>query len=89
VFEVISAESGSVGEAAAAIESEGRCPVCHSAEVAFDAVERGPQVWMQLAECGHCDHRWTLPEPARSVRGVVRAVEGAGRAVSREGARAA
>ena len=53
-----------------------RCPVCRSAEVALDAVERGPQVWMELAECGHCDHRWTRPEPPRAVRGLLRVPAG-------------
>lgn len=63
MFEIV------VGEGGAPL----RCPVCRSARVALDAVERGPQVWLELAECGHCDHRWTRPEPPRPARGVLRA----------------
>jgi len=50
-----------------------RCRVCGSPEVRTDRVLDGDELW--LAECGHCDHRWTsraAPVRLRSVapRGV-------------------
>jgi hypothetical protein len=35
------------------------CIVCGSREVRTDAVEQ--RGWVLLAECPHCDHRWTQP----------------------------
>ena len=36
-----------------------RCLVCGSSEVRTDeVVNRG---WVLLAECAHCDRRWTAP----------------------------
>jgi hypothetical protein len=56
----------------AADRAVSRCVVCGSREVRTDAVEQ--RGWMLLAECPHCDHRWTqaLPEPAVPARGPVR-----------------
>jgi len=55
-----------------------RCLVCGSREVHTDAVEQ--RGWVLLAECPHCDHRWTqpLPEPAPAPasRGVLRVAPG-------------
>jgi len=51
-----------------------RCLVCGSREVHTDAVEQ--HGWVLLAECPHCDHRWTQPlsDPAPApARGVLRA----------------
>jgi hypothetical protein len=50
-----------------------RCLVCGSREVHTDAVEQ--HGWVLLAECPHCDHRWTqlLPDPTPApARGVLR-----------------
>lgn len=61
-------------ELPAARRTVSRCLVCGSREVRTDEVaDRG---WVLLAECPHCDHRWTerLPDeaaarrPAASVR---------------------
>ena len=48
-------------------EAEASCPVCGSQALSFDEVapiensdsSPGGQEVMQLAECRHCDHRWT------------------------------
>ncbi|HVN36804.1 MAG TPA: hypothetical protein VMW19_01355 [Myxococcota bacterium] len=41
-----------------------RCRVCGSPEVHTDRVLDGEELW--LAECLHCDHRWTArAAPAR------------------------
>jgi hypothetical protein len=59
-------------ELAAADRTVSRCVVCGSREVRTDEVlQRG---WVLLAECPHCDHRWTqrLEVAARTVRGPVR-----------------
>jgi len=47
-----------------------RCLVCGSREVRTDEVADGgpwqPRThrgWVLLAECRHCDHRWTRPLP--------------------------
>ena len=70
-------ETGAAGEIGAAKlgasgaapggSTRASCPVCLADSVSLDAVERAPRDWMQLAECAHCDHRWTrpLPESAR------------------------
>jgi hypothetical protein len=44
-----------------------RCLVCGSSEVRTDeVVDRG---WILLAECAHCDRRWTASaEPGAAVR---------------------
>ena len=51
----------------------GSCPVCGSSAVHTDTVEW--DVWLMLAECPRCDHRWTqaLHEPPAVVRAAVRA----------------
>jgi hypothetical protein len=41
-------------------EATARCTVCGSPEVRRDAVEHGGL--LLLAECAHCDHRWTRRE---------------------------
>ena len=44
-------------ELPAAHRTVGRCAVCGFTEVITDeVVDRG---WILLAECPHCDHRWT------------------------------
>ena len=48
-------------------KAQASCPVCGSQAPSFDEVApmesrdspRGGQEVMQLAECRHCDHRWT------------------------------
>ena len=45
-----------------------QCRVCGSSEIRTDRVLDGEELW--LAECGHCDHRWTsraAPARLRSV----------------------
>ena len=45
----------------AIIRTQGRCLVCGFSEIRTDeVVDRGV---VFLAECPHCDHRWTSPEP--------------------------
>jgi hypothetical protein len=45
------------------------CAICGSHELHIDAVERSG--WLLLAECAHCDHRWTqaLANPPPAARG--------------------
>lgn len=45
-----------------------RCRVCGSPEVRTDRVLDGDELW--LAECGHCDHRWTARAAPASLRSV-------------------
>ena len=35
-----------------------RCAICGSEAVVFDEVVEGPAI--ELGECLHCEHRWTL-----------------------------
>ncbi len=44
------------------------CGVCRSADVRTDTVDassNGAGEFIHLAECGHCDHRWTWRSPTR------------------------
>lgn len=81
-------EEDEMGEPNVVSELEGPCPVCTAASVRSDAVERSPRVWIGLAECGRCGHRWTgpAPEPVAAARGALRAGAASAR---EEGARAA
>ncbi len=50
-----------------------RCGACESHEVTVDEVEHDG--WLWIAECRHCDHRWTKrvePAVAEASRPVVR-----------------
>jgi len=61
-----------------AVETRGvHCGACGSAEVVTDTVEhRG---WLWIAECRHCDHRWTRalgPTPEAAARPIARVLPG-------------
>ena len=50
-------DTPSVRELPPAQRTVGRCSVCGFTEIITDeVVDRG---WILLAECPHCDHRWT------------------------------
>ena len=62
--------AGEAGEIPAPDRTVTRCLVCGSSQVRTDeVVDRG---LVLLAECSHCDHRWTrsLPDGAAPAHGV-------------------
>ena len=66
---------GSMGLGAALPGSDrnvARCVVCGSREVTTDEVADVAQRWVLLAECPHCDHRWTESVGAPTVSAAVR-----------------
>jgi len=58
--------TGSVGPVGVGPGSEERCGACGSRRVRVDAVEE-PGGTLRLAECAHCDHRWTRREDVAAV----------------------
>lgn len=50
------------------------CPVCGCQQLYLDEVGPGNspsgQAGLLLGECQRCDYRWTLPAPARHLRGL-------------------
>ena len=59
-------DGGELRELPSAHRTVGRCSVCGFTEIITDeVVDRG---WILLAECPHCDHRWTETlQPALAV----------------------